>query len=63
MDGGLEEADATDFVCVNRVIGEPWRKCFTVSPVDICETEDLLSDEELELVQGYMHRPFHDWVT
>ena len=63
MDGGLEQADATDFVCVNRVIAEPWRQCLAVSPVDIGELEDLLSDEELDLVQGYMDRPFHDWVA
>ena len=30
--GGLEKADATDFMCVNRVIGEPWRQCVGVSP-------------------------------
>ena len=33
VDGGLEQADATDFVCVNRVIAEPWRQCFAVSPL------------------------------
>ena len=32
-------------------------------PGDIGESEDLLSDEELHLVQGYMLRPFHDWVS
>ena len=63
MDGGLEQADATDFVCVNRVIAEPWQQGFAVSPVKMGESEDLLSDEELHLVQGYMDRPFHDWVT
>ena len=63
VDGGLEQADATDFVCVNRVITGPWRQCFAVSPVDIGELEDLLSDDELHLVQGYIDRPFHDWVT
>ena len=26
MDGGLEQADTTDFVCVNRIIAEPWRQ-------------------------------------
>ena len=60
---GLEQADATDLVCVNRVIAKPWRQCFAVSPVDIGESEDVLSDKELHLVQGYMDRPLHDWVT
>ena len=32
VDGGLEQADTTDFVCVNRIIAEPWRQCFAVSP-------------------------------
>ena len=41
VDGGLEQAVAADFVCVNRVIVEPWRQCFAVSPVDIGESEDL----------------------
>ena len=50
-------------MCVNRVIAAPWRQCSAVSPVDIGEWEDLLSDEELDLVQGYMDRSFHDWVT
>ena len=58
---GLEQADTTDFVCVNRIIAEPWRQCFAVSPVDIREPEDLLTEEELDLVQGYMDQPFHDW--
>ena len=61
--GGLEQANATDFVCVNRVITEPWRQCFAVSAVDIGDSEDLLSDYELDLVQGYIDRPSHDWVT
>ena len=26
VDGGLEQADTTDFVCVNRIIAEPWRQ-------------------------------------
>ena len=60
VDGGLEQADTTDFVCVNRIIAEPWRQCFAVSPVDIRESEDLLTEEELDLVQGYMDQPFHD---
>ena len=60
VDGGLRKADSTDFVCVNALIAEPWRQCFAVSPADMGESEDLLSDEELDLVQGYMHRPFHD---
>ena len=61
VDGGLEQADTTDFVCVNRIIAEPPRQCFAVSPVDIGEPEDLLTEEELDLVQGYMDQPFHDW--
>ena len=61
--GCLEQADATDFVCVNRVIAEPWRQCFAASSYEIGGSGDLLSDEELDLVQGYMDRPFHDWVT
>ena len=61
VDGGLEQADTTDFVCVNRIIAEPWRQCFAVSPVDIGESEDLLTEEESDLVQGYMDQPFHDW--
>ena len=61
MDGGLDQADTTDLVCVNRIIAEPWRQCFEVSPVDIGESEDPLTEEELDLVQGYMDQPFHDW--
>ena len=61
VDGGLEQADATDFVCVNRIIAEPWRQCFAVSRIDIGESEDLLTEEELDLVQGYMDQPFHNW--
>ena len=63
VDGGLEQADATDFVCVNRIIAEPWRQCFAVSPVDVGESEDLLTDEELDFIQGYMDRSFPDWVS
>ena len=37
VDGGREQADTTHFVCVNRIIAEPWRQCFAVSPVDIGE--------------------------
>ena len=40
---------------------EPWRQCFAASPVDIREWGDLLTEEELDLVQGYMDQPFHDW--
>ena len=63
VDGGLDQADATDFVCVNRIIAEPWRQCFAVPPVDIeeSESEDPLTEEEWDLVQGYMDQPFHDW--
>ena len=61
MDGGLDQADATDFLCVNRIRAEPWRQCFAVPPVDIGESEDLLTEEELDLVQGYIYQPFHDW--
>ena len=60
-DGGLEQADATDFVCVNRIIAEAWRQCFGVSPANIGGSEELLTEDELDLVQGYMHQPFHDW--
>ena len=63
VDGGLEQADITDFVCVNRIIAEPWRQCFAVSPVDIGESDDLLTEEELDLVQGYMDQPFHNWAS
>ena len=63
VDGGLDQADTTDFVCVNRIIAEPWRQCFAVSPVDIEEPKDLLTEEELDLVQGYMDQPFHDWES
>ena len=60
VDGGLEQADTADFVCVNRIIAEPWRQCFAVSPVDIGEPENLLTEEELHPVQGYMDQPPHD---
>ena len=63
MDRGLEQADATDFLCVSRVMTEPWRQCFALSPVDVGEPEYFLSDEELDLVQGYMDPSFHDWVS
>ena len=63
VDGGLEQADAADFVCINPVVAEPWRQCFAVFGVDTGESEDLLSDEELNAVRGYMDPPFHDWVT
>ena len=59
VDGGLKQADATDFLCVNHVIAEPCRQCFAVSPVDMGESKDLLSDDKLDLVQGYMDQPFH----
>ena len=42
-------------------IAEPWQQCFAVSPVDIRESEDLLTEEELDLVQVYMDQPFQDW--
>ena len=54
VDGGLEQVDATD-----HVIAEPWRQCFAVCPVDIGKSEGLLSDEELDLIQGYMDGPFY----
>ena len=54
VDGGLDQADTTDFVCVNRIVAEPWRQCFAVPPVDIGEPEDPLTEVELDLVQGYM---------
>ena len=62
VDEGRQQADATDFVCVNRVIAEAWRQRFAASPVDIGESKNLLSDEELHLVQGYMDRHLHDSV-
>ena len=48
VDGGLDQADTTDFVCVNRIIAEPWRQCFAVPPVDIEESdsEEPLTEEE-----------------
>ena len=61
VDWGLGQADTTDFVCVNRIIAEPWRQCFAASPVEIGESEGLLTEEELNLVQGYMDQPSHDW--
>ena len=61
VDGGLDQADTTDFMCVNRILAEPWRQCFAVSPVDIGESEDPPTEEELDLVQGYMDQLFHDW--
>ena len=44
LDGGPEQADTTDVVAVNRIIAEPWRQCFAVSPVDIGESEDPLTE-------------------
>ena len=32
VDEGMEQAAATDFVCVNHVIAKPWRQCFAVPP-------------------------------
>ena len=61
VDEGLDQANTTDFVCFNRIIAEPWRQCFAVPPVDIGESEDPLTEEELDLVQGYMDQPLHDW--
>ena len=63
VDRVLQRADATDLLYVNRVIAGPWPQCFAVSPVDIGESEELLSDEELDVVQGYMDEPIHEWVT
>ena len=63
VDQGLEQADATNFVCVNRAIAEPWQQCFAVSHVDLGESGNLLSDQELDLVEGYMDGPFQDWVS
>ena len=50
VDGSLDQADATDFVCVNRIIAEPWRQCFAVPPVDIGESEDGRSGGTQDLV-------------
>ena len=63
MDRGLEQTDATDFVSVNGVVAEPWRQYFAVSPVEVGESEDLLSDDESDLVRGYTDRRFHDCVS
>ena len=30
LEGGLKQANATDFLCVDRLIAEPWRQCFAV---------------------------------
>ena len=62
VEGGLQHADTTHFVCVNRLMAEPWRHCFAVSPVDIRESKDLLSDEEQDLVLRYMDRRFHNLI-
>ena len=35
VDGGLDKADATDFLCVNRAIAGSWWQCFALFPVDI----------------------------
>ena len=61
--GSLEQADATDIPCANRVMVQPWRQYFAVFPVDIKESEHLLSDEALDIVQGITDRPFHDSVS
>ena len=58
VDGGLEQADATDFVCVICVIAQLWRQCFAVFPVDSGESGDLLSDEELVWLRGIWIDPF-----
>ena len=63
VDLGPKPADTAEFVSVNRVIAEPWRQCFAVSPVDSSEPEDHLTEEKLTLVQGYMHRPFHNLIS
>ena len=63
VDGGLELAGTTAFVCVNRMIAEPWRQCFAVSPINIGDSEGLLSDEELDMVQGSTDGLFHNWVS
>ena len=57
VDRGWEQADTTDLACVKHVIVYAWRQCFAVSPVDVRESEDLLADEELDLVEGCMGRP------
>ena len=63
VDGGLKQADATDFVSFDRVTAKPWRQCFAVLPVDIGISEDFLSDEELDLVEGYMDGTLHNWLS
>ena len=63
VDGGLEQANATDLLCFNSVIAQPWRQYFVVSLINIGDADNLVSDEELDLVQGYVDPPFHDWVS
>ena len=41
-------------MCVNRVIAGPLRQCFAISLIHMGDSEDFLSDEELDLVQWYM---------
>ena len=43
-----------ELVCVIRVITEPWRQCNGVCPEHIRISKDPSSDEELDLVQGYI---------
>ena len=58
VDGGLEQADTTDFVCVNRIIAEPWRQCSAVSPVDIAKSENPLTEEDWIWLRGKWITPF-----
>ena len=58
VDGGLEQANATDFVYVNHVIAEPWRQCFVVPPVDIGESKNLPSDGSWIWFRGTWIDPF-----
>ena len=46
VDGSLDQGDAMDFVCLNRVIAEPWRQCFALSPINFRESEDWVSQRE-----------------
>ena len=58
VDGGLDQADTTDFVCVNRIIAQPWRQCFAGPPVDIGESEDPLTERSWIWFRGIWISPF-----
>ena len=58
VDGSLDQADTTDFVCVNRIVAEPWRQRFAVSPVDIGESEDPSQKRRWIWFRGICISPF-----